>query len=132
MVLLKKYKRFKKYPLKNIKKIQKLFDFFLISESSCYFTEDQFNCMKKFITKYLKSFKNCFFFNVKPFFFLTSKPSESRMGGGKGSLNLKIFYLRQGQIFLSFKNIPFLQLFNLINKLSFKVSHKFKLVKSKF
>jgi ribosomal protein L16/L10AE len=103
-----------------------------VSESNFFFSEIQFNCIKKIILKFLKPFKSSYFFNVKPYFFLTSKPSESRMGGGKGNLSFKVFNIKEGQIFLSFRGVPSLFLFNLVSKLSYKLPNKFKLVKSKF
>lgn len=133
-MLQKKYKRFKKITNKKIyNKVFLFFDFLLVSDSLCYFSDTQFEMSRKLISKSFKKYgKDSFFFFVKPYFYLTSKPSESRMGGGKGSFSFKIFPIRKGQIFLGFKGIPILELINILNLLSTKLPFKFRLIKGKY
>lgn len=69
--------------------------------------------------------KKKFNFSVNPDFFLTSKPSETRMGKGKGSPNKRIIYTRKNQIILKLKNLNKHEILSIVkliqNKLRIKL-----------
>lgn len=105
------------------------FDFIIISRESSIFTFNQYVCLQKIILKVIKQ-NNSFCFNfVKPYFFLTKKASESRMGGGKGNLEQKIFYVKKGQILYGLKSISFYSIHSLFSLVASKLAFKISLIK---
>jgi len=108
------------------------FDFLLISLESKIFYLEQFNSIYKIISKETKKRKGSFFVFIKPYFFLTSKPSESRMGGGKGNLSRKIVFLKKGQVLFGFNNFSLFRLYNLLSLISYKLPFKLAIINLKY
>ena len=109
------------------------FDFLVISKECSIFTQSQFNSIQKEFGKVLKrDKKNCLFFFIRPYFYLTSKPSESRMGGGKGNLDEKVFYVKKGQAIYGLKNLPVRIVLDLVSQISYKLPVKVSLIRLKY
>lgn len=120
----------KKIYLKNYNFLN--FDFILVSKESSIYTMDQYESVQKNILKIIKRNRSFLVNFIKPYFFLTSKPSESRMGGGKGNLDQKIFYVKKGQILMGLKNISPIIILDLFSQISYKLPFKVSLIKLKY
>jgi large subunit ribosomal protein L16 len=103
----KKYNKIK--PLVDIKKIN-FNKILLISKEFGRITSNQFKTIKNIIRKRLKK-KGIFKFNFFPQKKITKKPSEIRMGKGKGSFSDSVFNLKAGinicEIRMGIKNNSF-------------------------
>ena len=108
------------------------FDLLLISLESKIYYLNQFDTIHKLIIKETKNLKGFSFNFVKPYFFLTSKPSESRMGGGKGNLDKKVIFLKKGQVLYGFNNFPIFKIYNLLSIISYKVPFKLAIIRLKY
>lgn len=71
---------------------------------SGYLTSKQLVLIKKIFSKKLKKI-GLFWIKVYPFFNVTKKPAEVRMGRGKGNVHEWVCPIRIGQIVFEFKNI---------------------------
>jgi ribosomal protein L16/L10AE len=130
----KKFKKFHKSFLNKksiiLKSYNKLpFDFILICLESKMLDLSQYNNFFRLLSKKVKPFQGEFFFFIKPFFPLTTKPNESRMDSDKGKVNDKIFFLKKGQVFLGIKKLPLYQSYFILSALSYKLPFKSLIVK---
>ena len=64
----------------------------------------QLNSIVKSVKRIIRK-KNFLIINVIPFFSLTRKPRDVRMGRGKGAPTTKIYPLRAGKVILELKNV---------------------------
>jgi ribosomal protein L16/L10AE len=108
------------------------FDYIVIVKESSIYTNDQFLSIQKDILKIVKLNKSFLFNFIKPYFFLTSKPSESRMGGGKGNLDMKVCFVKKGQVLLGLRNIPLFSILDLFSQICYKLPFKISLIKLKY
>jgi large subunit ribosomal protein L16 len=108
---------FKKNFLPSLKKkaknsfIENYGNFSLKATESGYITASQLETVKRISIKFLKDHgsnqlrmgkQNIVWLRVHPTFFVTSKGSEVRIGGGKGSLKTRVVKIDSGQIILEF------------------------------
>lgn len=108
------------------------FDYILVTKEASLYTNDQYSSIQKDILKVVKVNKSYLFNFIKPYFFLTSKPSESRMGGGKGNLDKKVCFIKKGQVLLGLRNIPLFDILDLFSRISYKLPFKVSLIKLKY
>lgn len=76
----------------------------LKSLGNCNLTAEQLSATIKSIKRVIKK-KNFLIVKALPFWSLTRKPRDVRMGRGKGSPTLKVFPLRAGKIIFEFKAV---------------------------
>ena len=76
----------------------------LKSLGNCNLTTEQLSATIKSIKRVIKK-KNFLIIKALPFWSLTRKPRDVRMGRGKGNPTLKIFPLRAGKIIFEFKAV---------------------------
>jgi large subunit ribosomal protein L16 len=76
----------------------------LKSLGNCNLTVEQLSATIKSIKRVIKK-KNFLIIKALPFWSLTRKPRDVRMGRGKGSPTLKVFPLRAGKIIFEFKGV---------------------------
>lgn len=67
-------------------------------------TTEQLSAAIKSIKRIIKK-KNFLIVKALPFWSLTRKPRDVRMGRGKGSPSLKVYPLKAGKIIFEFKNV---------------------------
>lgn len=67
-------------------------------------TSEQLNSAVKSIKRVIKK-KNFLIVKALPFWSITRKPRDVRMGRGKGSPALKVFPMKAGKILFEFKNV---------------------------
>nr|QNR39883.1 50S ribosomal protein L16 [Cyanidiococcus yangmingshanensis]UNJ18935.1 ribosomal protein L16 [Cyanidioschyzonaceae sp. 2 FvB-2021] len=101
--------------------------------SSGYITVSQIETVKKLCLKFVK-YHNTTFNTVNqyttiwsrenPSIFTTSKGSETRIGGGKGSLKTKIIRVSSGQILLEFNLDSIITAKKLVNLISVRLPIK--------
>ena len=108
------------------------FDYILVCSEYKIFNLNQYNTIQKFVSKEVKKLKGFYFIFVKPYFFLTSKPSESRMGGGKGNLDQKIFFLKKGQVIYGIKGLSAFNVYKIFSSISYKLPFKTVIIKIKY
>lgn len=76
----------------------------LKSLGNCNLTAEQLSATIKSIKRVIKK-KNFLIVKALPFWSLTRKPRDVRMGRGKGNPTLKVFPLRAGKIIFEFKAV---------------------------
>jgi large subunit ribosomal protein L16 len=76
----------------------------LKSLKNCNLTSEQLSAAIKSIKRVIKK-KNFLIIKALPFWVLTRKPRDVRMGRGKGSPTLKVCPLRAGKLIFEFKNV---------------------------
>lgn len=76
----------------------------LKSLGNCNLTTEQLSATIKSIKRVIKK-KNFLIIKALPFWSLTRKPRDVRMGRGKGSPTLKVYPLRAGKIIFEFKGV---------------------------
>jgi large subunit ribosomal protein L16 len=114
-----KYKKYHKgkFPLKKNSSIQLKFGFFgLKCLESCRLTSSQIEAFRQNINRKLKK-KGKIWINVFPDLPVTSKPSEVRMGKGKGSIDYWVTKISSGRILFEVSGIYGLNEQILINNL---------------
>lgn len=79
-------------------------DFGLKSLGNCNLTSEQLSSAIKSIKRIIKK-KNFLIIKATPFWMVTRKPRDVRMGRGKGSPTLKVYPLRAGKVIFEFKNV---------------------------
>lgn len=87
----------------------------------------QLNSVVKSIKRIIRK-KNFLIINSVPFFSLTRKPRDVRMGRGKGAPTTKIFPLRAGKIILELRNVDKNLAKRALKSASIKLSKKSKIV----
>lgn len=76
----------------------------LKSLEPCNLTSEQLNSAIKSIKRVIKK-KNFLIVKALPFWSLTRKPRDVRMGRGKGSPAVKVFPMKAGKVLFEFKNV---------------------------
>lgn len=76
----------------------------LVSKESTRLTDSQIEAMRLGLMRFLKK-KGKIWINVFPHIPVTSKPSETRMGKGKGNVSYYYFPLRKNKVILEIGNI---------------------------
>lgn len=79
-------------------------DFGLKSLANYNLTSEQLTSAIKAIKRVIKK-KNFLIIKALPFWMLTRKPRDVRMGRGKGSPSIKVYPLKAGKIIFEFKNV---------------------------
>lgn len=103
--------RFKKYFKIKYKK-NKIFQYDSVhfgsiglkSLGNCNLTSEQLQATVKSIKRIIKK-KNFLIIKALPFWMLSRKPRDVRMGRGKGNPTLKVYPLRAGKIILEIKGV---------------------------
>lgn len=88
-----------------------------------------FESIRKFLMKNLKK-TDKFWFRIHPFLAVTSKPVETRMGRGKGSLSYYCFPLKAGRIIFEFQHISTKFATKLNSSLKSKLPVQIRLIKT--
>jgi len=81
------------------------------------------------VIKRLVRKKNFIILRTLPFFYLTRKPRDVRMGRGKGNIAFKIYPIKAGSIILEFKKIHF-NLFRVLKKAKTRLPFPIKIIKN--
>jgi len=128
----KKFKKYHKLNIKNSKKNKfvKLYsnnfnnnkELNLRVYKGGYISINELNAVTLFLRKKLN--KKNFYFKIFPDFFLTKKPSETRMGKGKGNISTRICYIKKNQIILKINNLKNLNTNLLLNSINEKLNIK--------
>lgn len=95
-----------------------------------FISEKHITFIKQYLQKILKketTFKLKSTINV----LYTKKPIETRMGGGKGAIYDKKYFIQPGSIFLEFGNISFPLLVSVLRTINSKLPLKLRLIKFK-
>ena len=71
---------------------------------NCNLTTEQLSASIKSLKRIIKK-KNFLIIRVSPFWMLTRKPRDVRMGRGKGNPTLKVYPLKAGKIIFEFKGV---------------------------
>jgi large subunit ribosomal protein L16 len=100
----------------------------LRSLESCNLTLEQLNSAIKSIKRVIKK-KNFLIVKALPFWSVTRKPRDVRMGRGKGSPALKIFPLRSGKILFEFKDVDESLLIKALKSSSIRLPIKTAIIK---
>lgn len=84
--------------------------------------------IKNYLQKNIKKFKQ-YKFNITLNKISTKKPLDTRMGGGKGIIYDKQYFLKPGFIFLEFYNISSEVIFSMYKRIFTKIPIKVRLIK---
>lgn len=84
--------------------------------------------IKNYLQKNIKKFKQ-YKFNITLNRISTKKPLDTRMGGGKGVIYDKQYFLKPGFIFLEFYNISSEVIFSIYKRIFTKIPIKVRLIK---
>lgn len=103
-------------------------DFGLKCISSERIKDYQMEAIQKFLIKKIKK-SNKFWFRVYPFLSITTKPVETRMGKGKGTIASFFFPLKAGRVLFEFQGISLKMALNLNMSIKSKIPIKTKLIK---
>lgn len=95
------------------------------SLSNGYLNSKQLTLINKLISKRLKKKDGQFWVRVFPFLTITKKPSEVRMGKGKGNVDAWVCPIRKGQIIFEFKSVNKRDINDLVKFCSSKLPLKF-------
>lgn len=136
MLFPKKFKYKKHYQkIRSSKETSNLFllkgDFGLKTIQNKEFNGKQIEIIRKmFVKKSSKSVK--VWLNIFPHFSKTKKPSENRMGKGKGNINYWYFFVKTGRIVFEFYGCNKLFLNRIKKSIFCKFPFKTKLIHKKF
>jgi len=103
-------------------------DFGLKSSGNCNLTSEQLTASLKAIKRVIKK-KNFLIIKALPFWMLTRKPRDVRMGRGKGSQAVKVYPLKAGKIIFEFKNVNETLLLRALKSSSLRLPVPTKVVK---
>ncbi len=103
-------------------------DFGLKSLGNCNLTSEQLTASLKTIKRVIKK-KNFLIIKALPFWMLTRKPRDVRMGRGKGSPAVKVYPLKAGKIIFEFKNVNETLLLRALKSSSLRLPIPTKVVK---
>jgi len=92
-------------------------------------TTQQIESLKKLILKKMQKFGKVVL-RIFPFLPVSCKPSETRMGKGKGSFNYWCFPVKSGRIILEFQETSFIVASSINKLINSKLCFKTKLVKN--
>lgn len=139
--MLKSNKKYQRKFLKKKLKKENIFEwrtnklkfgnFGLMSLEKGFINEIQILAISQIIRKLLKR-EGHFWVRVDPIFNLTKKPLESRMGKGKGNIDVWGFYIKTGQILVEITGVSFEKAKTILEKSSGKLPVKNKFIFRKF
>lgn len=105
----------------------------LIANESSYVTPNELESIRRvavrvFRLSFFKNLKPKLFIRIYPYLSLTKKPTEVRMGKGKGSHDKWVYPVIRGKILLEISNLPFIYSKQLLKSFSAKFSVKNNIV----
>lgn len=103
-------------------------NFGLKSLSSARIKDCQLEAIRKYLIKNLKK-TDKFWFRIFPFLSITSKPIETRMGKGKGSIAFYFFPLKAGRVLFEFQGISLKLAININTSVNSKLPIQTKIIK---
>jgi len=103
-------------------------NFGLKSLGNCNLTSEQLTSSLKAIKRVIKK-KNFLIIKALPFWMLTRKPRDVRMGRGKGSPAIKVYPLKAGKIIFEFKDVNETLLLRALKSSSLRLPVPTKIIK---
>lgn len=95
----------------------------LVSQESSYLTARQIEAARQVINRYLKR-KGKIWIRVFPDFPVTSKPTEVRMGKGKGAIKAWVCRVKRGKILFEVDGVESQKVFEALNAAKKKLPFK--------
>lgn len=102
----------------------------IIAKNSGYVTVNQVESLRKIFSRFgKKSFK--IWIRLRPYIAQTAKPSEARMGKGRGKTVAWVLFVKKGQILFEFDGKDVNNFFNDLRRVNSKLSIKLGVVRRK-